>query len=460
MSIRGFLYSLAVISVIYILSVSGAGCAQIGAPTGGAKDTIAPHLIKASPAENAVNFTGNKITLSFDEYVEIQDAYNNVLVSPLPKNQPFVDWKLKTVTVKLKDTLQPNTTYSINFGSAIKDANEGNPLKDFTYIFSTGSTIDSLILTGKILLAETGKTDSTLFALLYRKADDSAVQKRKPDYMARVNSDGTFTFKNLPADNYKVYALKDGDGSKTYNSKIEMFAFADKDVATAAAITPVTLYAYEAEKDNKAATTSAAADKKLRYTSPVTSEKQDLNTGLELAFNKPLKTVDTSRIILTDTNYKPITASFSFDKKQKNILLTTKWKEDEYYRLIVMKEAVSDSANNSLAKTDTLFFSTKKESEYGNVVMRFNKIDLSRHPILQFVQAETIKESFSITSKEWNKKLFPPGEYDLRILYDENNNGKWDPGDYSKKIQPEKVIAITQKVAIRPNWDNEKEIQL
>jgi len=197
MRISPIIYSLFFISITGITVISNSGCAQIGAPTGGPRDSIPPRLVSASPKLNSTNFKGNKITLTFDEYVGLEDVQGNVLVSPLPKINPIVDFKLKTVTVKLKDSLLPNTTYAINFGNAIRDNNEGNPLKNFTYVFSTGNTIDSLQQSGKVIIAETGKADSSLVALLYRNANDSSVRKRKPDYIAKLRGDGSFTFINL-----------------------------------------------------------------------------------------------------------------------------------------------------------------------------------------------------------------------------------------------------------------------
>ena len=130
------------------------------------------------------------------------------------------------------------------------------------------------------------------------------------------------------------------------------------------------------------------------------------------------------------------------------------------YRLIIDPAAIADSLGTSIAKTDTIRFTTKKISDYGNLVLRFSDLDLTRHPVLQFVQGEELKESSPITANEWSKKLFLPGEYDIRILFDTNNNGKWDAGNYSKKIQPEKVIALPQRLSIRANWDNERDIKL
>lgn len=457
---KHFLFTLILLIIGYAMLVGSSGCGQIGMPTGGPRDSIPPQLNSASPALKSTNVTGNKITLTFNEYIEVKDPQTNVLVSPMPKKNPSVDYKLKTVTIKLKDSLLPNTTYSINFGNAIVDVNEGNVLKDFTYVFSTGNKIDSLTLSGKVIIAETGKADSTLLALLYRNADDSLVQKRKPDYIARLKGDGSFEFVNLPAGNFKIYALKDGDGGYTYNSKKELFAFSDSNITVAEKTEPVTLYASALEKESKTPTTKPSAPaKKLILTAG--SLLQDLLSPFQLSFNNPLKTFDTAKLILTDTNYKPIPATaWLVDSSHTKFSLAVNWQQGMQYRLVVDTSAISDSANNHLAKQDTLRITTKTQEDYGNVVFRFSNLDLTKHPVLQFVQGDEIKNSYPVSAMEWSNKFINPGEYDIRILYDDNNNGKWDPGNYSIKLQPEKVISLSQKLAVKANWDNERDIKL
>ena len=464
MKLIRILYLLTIILFAGIIIISGGGCAQIGSIAGGTKDTIPPNLLNASPKLLSTNFTGNKITFTFNEYIdELQDVQTNVLVSPYPKINPEFKSKLKTVTVKLKDTLLANTTYSINFGSAIKDVNEGNVFKDFTYVFSTGNVIDSLSLSGKVELAETGKIDSTIIVMLYRNANDSTVQQIKPSYITNVKGDGSFTFANLPAGNFNIYALKDGDGGKTYNSKTELFAFADKLVTLTENNDSVNLYAFAEEKTSKlpAITVKAKtpAQKKLKYTFSAAGSKQDLRDSLLLEFNNSIKKLDSSKIILTDTNYIPVTG-VSFFTDSNKVIIKTKWAEDFDYRLIVNKNAVTDNADSTLVKTDTIRFKTKSLADYGNIVLRFNNIDFTKHPVLQFIQQDELKESYPLTDKEWRNKLFPPGEYEIRILYDDNKNGKWDAGNYSKKIQPEKVIALPKKLSVKENWDNESDINL
>jgi hypothetical protein len=465
MKVSHLIYSLLIIFLGVTIITGGSGCAQIGSISGGTKDTIPPVLLNATPKVLSTNFTGNKITFTFDEYIdELQDVQSNVLVSPYPKVNPEFKSKLKTVTVKLKDTLLPNTTYLINFGKAIRDVNEGNVIKDFTYVFSTGNSIDSLKLSGKVELAETGKPDSTLIVMLYRNAVDTTVQNFKPTYIAFVKGDGSFTFNNLPPGKFNIYALKDGDGGKTYNSKTEPFAFMDQPVFVSDSTTPVTLYAYTEEKATKPVTVTTtkpktAAQKKLKYTAAVAGQKQDLRHDLVLDFNNAIKKLDTTKIVLTDTNYVPI-PGVSFLLDSNKVILKTKWADGADYRLIVNKEAVRDSTDSIIAKTDTIKFKSKSETDYGNVVFRFKELDFTKHPVLQFVQDDVVKESFALTTKEWRNKLFPPGEYEIRILYDDNSNGKWDPGNYSKKIQPEKVITLPKKISVKENWDNESDIVL
>jgi hypothetical protein len=451
--------------IIAICIVGGVGCAQIGNPTGGPKDTLAPVLVNTHPAIFTTNFTANTITMSFDEYINLKDIQNNLLVSPYPKKNPTITFRNKTVTIKLKDSLKANTTYAINFGNALVDVHEGNIYKNLTYVFSTGNTIDSLKIGGTVTLAETGKIDSSILVLLYPgDALDSAVQKFKPRYVTRLMPGGKFLFTNLPAKTFRIYALGDMSGSKIYSSPTEIFAFADSTVRPSIAVTnPIELFAYQAQRPKPAATVPvkpSKAAKKFKYTTSISTGPQDIFSGLELDFNGPLKNFDESKIILTDTFGNPEPFRLLLDSTATILTLKRSWKTDEQYKLIVIKDGFTDTLGHILNKTDTITFSTKKESDYGTLVLRFSNIDLSQHPVLQFVQGGAIVESASLTSSEWHADLFNPGEYDLRILYDTNNNGVWDPGDYLKHRQPEKVVSFDKKLKIKADWDNERDIRL
>lgn len=448
---------------LWFLSLTGGGCAQIGAPTGGPRDSLAPVLQKASPEMGKLNFSGNRITLTFDEYVEVADLQQQFLMSPTPKTNPTVSGNLRTISIKLRDSLLPNTTYTLQFGNAIKDINEGNILTDFTYVFSTGDYIDSLSLNGSVKMAETGGTDSTLMVLLYRDAPDSAVQTRKPDYSTRVKGDGSFRFKNLPGAEFKVYALKDADGGRTYNSKTEIFAFADETVDTRSGKGSVNLLAYAAEKApaKPGSSLKAQPEKKLRYSSNQANRLQDLLTDLRLDFNNPLQNIDSTQIILADTNYNRLPGTLlTVDSTRKKITFTVNWSPDRDYVLLLGSGAFTDSAGNQLPKADTMKFKTRRVEDYGRVALRFSNLDLEKKPVIQFLIGDEIKLSAPLTSNQWANSRFLPGEYDMRILYDRNGNGRWDPGDYSQRLQPETVVTLSQKLAIRADWDNERDISL
>ena len=465
MKLRSFILPFFILSFFVVASLLGGGCAQIGTPTGGIKDSLPPVLIKASPAKGSRNVITNKITLDFNEYIDVTDLQQNLVISPLQNRNPSIVANPRSISLKFRDTLLPNTTYIINFGNAIRDINENNVLKDFTYVFSTGNTIDSLTLNGKVTLAETGEIDSTMIVMLYRNAVDSTVQKKKPNYIAKVNRDGSFNFTNLPADNFKIYALKDGDGGKTYNALSETFAFADEEVSTKNN-DAIILFAY-AEKiaANNQNTLSTAAikkelEKKLKVSNNILGAK-DLLEPLELTFNNPLKIFDTNKIYLTDTFYKRIPAvQYKPDSTARRLTLFTKWQPETALILIIDKDAAEDSAGTKLLKTDTIRFTTKRNEDYGKLVLRFNNIDLTKNPVIQFTLGDIVKYSYPILSTEFSNNMFPPGDYGVRILYDKDKNGKWTPGSYLKKLQPEIVIALPQKLAVKADWDNEREINL
>ena len=464
-------FSILILLVLIFSMFTGPGCANIIPPAGGPRDSLPPILVKTSPADSTRRFTEKKIVFAFNEFVEVQSPQENLIVSPLPRSFPTVEFKLNTVTVKLKDTLESNTTYLIQFGNAIKDFNEGNVLKDFNYTFSTGNYIDSLEISGNVVLAETGKLDTTLTIMLHTSADDSAVVKDKPRYIARMDAKGNFKFQNLPPKTFYLYALKDEGGTKRYFKDNQLFAFASAPVVPGTKTQPITLYAYSSKPAvsgvpnlniaNKNSKGFATNDKRLKYSSNLTGMQQDLLGVFKLTFELPLAVFDSSKLTLfTDSSFIPVPKySWQLDSTKKILALKIDWKENSNYNLILDKEFATDTAGRKLLKTDTISFHSRKTAEYGSLKLRFKNLDLKKNPVLQILQGELVYKSFPLTGTELAQALFLPGDYDLRLLFDENKNGIWDPGEFfGKHKQPEKVKTLDRKISVKAGFDNEFDI--
>src|SRR4051794_25534296 len=459
------------IVVALFLTQLQTGCANIIPPTGGPKDSLPPLLINAVPKDSTINFHGKTVTLTFDEYVQLDDKINEeFIVSPAPDNLPFPEAKLRTVTIRLRDSLKPNTTYSFDFGNSLKDLNEGNVLKNFTVVFSTGSTIASGTLSGNVTSAETGDADSTLIVLLHSNLNDSAVKKVKPDYYTRLDSSGNFHFRYLPSGKFNIYVLPN-DYSKKYDDSTKVFAFYSTTVDPDSNNQRIKLYSYQQYKTKEklpapppqqTTKKGQTENKNLKITTTLETGEQSLLSDLVLTVNRKVTKYDSSKISLNDTNFhqvKGYTITRS-DTSFVNFSIHYNWQENENFKLIIQKDAFADSAGNTLTKNDTISFKTKSESDYGSIHLHFNNLDLSRNPVLEFVQEEKIVKSVPLTSIDWSQKLFEPGEYNLRVLYDDNKNGVWDPGNFDEKRQPEIVQRVLRKLNIKNNWDNDVDVIL
>jgi uncharacterized protein (DUF2141 family) len=207
-----------------------ASCAKRGSITGGAKDSIAPVLTASFPKNFSTNFKGKEIKLVFDEYVKLKNLNKQLIVSPPFDKQPEVLPlnASKILTIKIKDTLLPNTTYSFNFGQSIEDNNEGNPYQQFKYVFSTGSYIDSLSINVKVKDALEKKTDNFVSVMLYEineKFNDSTIYKESPRYVTNtLDSLEVVKIENIKAGKYLLVALKD-NGNNKFNPKLDKIGF-------------------------------------------------------------------------------------------------------------------------------------------------------------------------------------------------------------------------------------------
>lgn len=463
--------------LLLCMAWAGSSCANIIPPTGGPRDSLPPVLVVAAPSDSSNNFNVKKITLSFDEYVQVDNPTENVVIWPNPVVQPEITSKLRTVTIKLKDSLEANTTYTINFGKSLKDINEGNADTAFSYIFTTGMQLDTNKLGGKVLLAESGKVDSTLIVILQRNLHDSAIKKLPPRYYTKLDNRGNFSFYNLPDDSFNVFVLPN-DYTKRYDDSTKLFAFLNSPVRTTDSRNNINLYAY-AEVDaeeNKTAFPSTnnnlpkkgaaeIRDSTIEMTGSLENGRQDFLTPLTLSFSDTLQFFDSSRFHLTDTNFvQQPGMQLTLDSTATSLALSYPWKPNTSFVLVIDSNAVTDSSGRMLDGNDTLRFTTMRESDYGSLRLRFQNLDTALHPVLQLLQNNELVISSPLTSYEWYRRFIRPGDYELRLLYDTNSNGVWDAGNYNQKLQPEIVRAINTKegakISVKANLDKEYNLGL
>lgn len=191
------------------LALAVAACANMGRPEGGPRDELPPVYVRSNPALGQLNFSGNKITVDFDENIALDDAMNKIVVSPAQKTTPAISSNGRRVTIELRDTLQPNTTYTVDFADAVKDLNEGNVLDGFAIDFSTGETLDSLCISGMVFEAETLEPAQGMLVGVYSNLSDTAITTLPLERITKTNQLGQFTLRNLKEGTYRVFALND-----------------------------------------------------------------------------------------------------------------------------------------------------------------------------------------------------------------------------------------------------------
>ena len=236
-------------------------CARMGQPDGGWYDETPPRVVSSQPADKSTGINQRKVYINFSEFIKIENATENVIISPPQIEQPEIKAQGKRIVVELKDTLMKNTTYTIDFSDAITDNNESNPLGNFTYTFSTGEVIDTLEVSGYVLEAENLEPIKGILVGLYKyevpenaentessenaENTESSENAENPESqeppmsadtlftttpflrVSRTDSRGHFTIKGIAPGSYRIYALQDADGNYMKSQKSEKLAYQD-----------------------------------------------------------------------------------------------------------------------------------------------------------------------------------------------------------------------------------------
>ncbi len=354
-----------ILGLALALAVLTNGCANIGALNGGKKDTTPPRVVTARSTPNfQTNFKKQPIRLVFDEYIKLDDVFKQVVISPPLDENPTVESKdSRSVVLTFgKDVvLRENATYTINFGSSVKDLNEGNVAKNLRFVFSTGNKIDSLTVVGRVIDAVSGQPVDGALLMLYDNFSDTIVRKKKPFYFGRTEKDGIARIENVGEGSFKAFALVDKDQNYLFNQDVERIGFPDSLITVSLTSNAPQLFPpdtstvdktldfertpqYPKKKTAKDTASKAANAEQQRASSNVTIRLFDPVKKSQLM----TKETDKYGVVKLIYNDEPKKVTVNFDQIGQTVL--TEVSKDT---LLVFYDLARDAAWNLIAKNDT-----------------------------------------------------------------------------------------------------------
>jgi hypothetical protein len=517
------------------------GCASKMNPQGGPRDHTPPKLLKATPPNMTRNFKSKVIQLEFDEFIKLTNIYQEITMSPTPAKLPEYNLRKKNIVINLKDTLEKNTTYVINFGKAIADVTEGNILKNFTYVFSTGSHIDSLSISGSVINTLTQEREKDATVMLFTLKQDSLLfGKKKPTIYTTTDTAGNFTLNNLHPDDYRIYALKETAPNKIYDKDNELIAFLKKNVHLTKDTSNVQLrlfkqvpqkfrlvdrrvdldgkmfFTFNKPLDNPSLkiiyppgfdkqkivdisktkdtailymrnmdfdsirvavldnnkpldTTALRKGKKESFTRALSFQfniSNDLklkpSTELTLKANFPIETYDASLISIKEDSTD--VSNFNLVRDTANLKLFNilyRWKQNATYSLTVNENAFTDIYGDK-NKRALRRFQLDRPENYSLLTLKVTVPDTGKQYIVQVLndKKEILRSDIIHKNTSIAYKNYLTGKYQVRVIYDENKNGKWDSGNVKQKIQPENIWVNETIITLRPNWEQETPVAI
>ena len=359
--VKYLLYCLALLLTAFLAQ----RCANAVAPTGGPKDEIPPKVVETVPENRSVNFNSKKIEITFDEYITLENANQNVMISPPLSEKPDIKLKNKTVVVKFKETLAANTTYTINFGTSIKDLHEGNQFKDYVYSFSTGDHIDTLAIAGKVLNASDKKPVEGVYVSLYaadRDNLDSLPMTTIPDYITKTDKEGKFSLNGLADKKYLVFALKDANANLYFDLPNEEVAFLDTLVAASLSKMPKPL-----------TVDSIASDSTLLINDSIPTMKTDsiVSDSMEVKNIADSAVFETKTTTVFDQKALDLTLYMFTEVDSTQVLLEKKLVEEGMLRFVFRHPAKDAVVMTPEMLPDTFNLMTLHSPEYDTITWYF-----------------------------------------------------------------------------------------
>ena len=400
-------------------------CASMGNPDGGPYDEDPPKFVRSTPKPYEINSQEKKIAIEFDEFIKLEKVAEKVVISPPQLEQPDIKASGRRVLVNLVDSLKPNTTYTIDFADAITDNNEGNPLGNFAFSFSTGNAIDTLEVAGTVLGAADLEPVKGIMVGLHSDLSDSAFYKKPFDRVSRTDSRGHFIIRGIAPGKYRIYALMDGNQNYLYDSKTEMVAFSDSIIIPTmeAAMRQDTLW-----KDTVTIDTIKSvgytrflpddiilrAFKGVNERQYLTKSERDKENHFILSFSAKADTLPTLK-------------GLNFDEKDAFIIEATPRNDSICYwikdSLVYQKDTLevqldylyTDTLNQLVPKTDTLYLANKLTREQREKLQKKADEDKEKERKRREKKGDTIKVE---PTKFLTMNVDAPSAFDLyRNIY-------------------------------------------
>jgi len=493
---RSYTLILTVFSLFLIVS-----CAKKGSITGGEKDEIPPKFVKSTPPNFSTNFNRNEIKIYFDEYIKLEDAQKQIIISPPMDPKPEITplgGTSKYIKVKFLDTLLENTTYSINFGQSVVDNNEGNATPFFKYVFSTGNSLDSLSIKGTVSDALEKKADPFITVALYEineSYSDSLIFHTVPRYITSTLDSVRFDLENLKEGTYKLIALKDAASNYTFQPKQDKIGFYETLVSLPAdtakvfnlslfketldfrALKPkqisknAFIFGYEGVADSMKIKMLSKVPENFKTRIFPDKEKDTLHYWF-----KPFFEADSLVFEVTNTKkYRDTIVARFKDQYKDSIKISSNAKGNlgfnkdfTLFSNTPIETITIDEKQITLTDKDTVEvpFSIKLDRYKNEAKFSFERTEdntifftlqnVKQYPVLLQVtdeQGKFIDEKIVAKEEATVFDNLNPGKYNIRVIFDTNKNGQWDTGNFLKGIQAEKVVYYPEPIDVRANWE-------
>ncbi|WP_025765160.1 Ig-like domain-containing domain [Dyadobacter tibetensis] len=507
-------------------------CAQVVAPTGGKKDSIAPQLVQSIPSNKTVNFQGNRIELLFDEYIIVDNINQKLVITPEADNPYSYKLNDETLVLNFKKKFEDSTTYTLNFGDAVKDFSEKNPAKNLKIVFSTGPKLDSGRVYGRVKDLKTNQPILDVLVGLYPPSDTLDPVKQKPYYFSRTDSSGIFSIENIQVKPYRIIAVEDKNRNMLFNSKDERIGFltdpipgnsdstfynldmviSDNSMLRIQRTLPkvndytvifnkglesakirftegdtlphvvtadqIKFYNVGTHPDSIqveiAVTDSLGTDstfqQKITFlqqrgktpqkdpfnlnSRPENNRPLSLNLHSQFNFNKPVSILDTESIMLVrDSTSSTALSKFEMEWNPYRTELIVKGKvvAKDSLKWQFPKGAVISIEQDTLPAT-TIKHPVLDNEDYGTLAGSILIADSSQSFIVELVD-EKYKVVRSAKESPYHFTEIPEGKYFLRLILDDNKNGRWDSGQFQKAMQPERIVYYQEVLNIKSNFE-------